>query len=111
MASRNERKRRAKATRAVILTAVEQLKELQEQAFKDEKKRQEFVMPRSDIFDIPKLLRGHREPQMRMGSIVKGRFVSKQASEPAKRKLTLNPVTGKMIERPIRPSGLKTPRK
>ena len=104
MASRNERKRRAKARHAELTLAVEQ-------AFKDEKKRQEYIMPRSDIFDIPKLLRGHREPQMRMGSIVKGKFVSKQASEPAKRKLTLNPVTGKMIERPIRPSGLKTPRK
>lgn len=105
MASRNERKRRAKARDAELKLAVEQ-------AFQEERERkQAFDRARADyVSKIQDAMRFHRNPSDHRGKVIGGKFVPAQAKEPVKRKLTLNKLTGKMVERSIRPSGLKTPR-
>ena len=90
MASRNERKRRAKARHAELKAAVEQ-------AFASQKV--EIIAPRQDVFDVPQALRGHRAPQERLGTVVRGRFQAATPKEPAKRTLVFDKAQGRMIER------------
>lgn len=90
MATRNERKAKAKARGAAIQAA------LLEQAKATEAKLVMYA-PRQDVFDVPKAIRGHRQPAERLGAVVKGKFVAKPLQEPAKRKLTL--VDGRLIEK------------
>lgn len=93
MASRNERKRRAKARHAELKAAVEQ-------AFKQaEKPAIEYVGPRHDVFDAPRLLQGYRTPQERLGTVSGGRFIAAKVKEPAKRALVFDNSQGKLIER------------
>ena len=89
MATRNERKRRAKERWEAMQVVIEQSK--------PEPAIIEVWKPRQDVFDVPEAIRGHREPTERRGIVSKGKFVSTRPHEPAKRKLTL--VMGRMIER------------
>ena len=90
MASRNERKRRAKARHAELKAAVEQ-------AFASQKV--EIIAPRQDVFDVPQALRGYRAPQERNGSVIRGKFVAAMPKEPAKRTLVFDKSQKRMIER------------
>ena len=87
MATRNERKRRAKDRAIAIAEALAP-------------KPVEVILwrPRQDVFDVPQAIRGHREPREHIGSIVKGKLVSSQLREPAKRDLTFHPIQGRMVE-------------
>lgn len=94
VASRNERKRAAKARHLELTLAVEQAFEaerLKKREWKDACER--YITRTQDA------LRFHREPKLRLGGVVAGKFVPSARKEPAKRNLTLNPLTGKMIER------------
>lgn len=94
MASRNERKRRAKARDAELKAAVEQAFQIErekERAFNEA--RADYVARTQDA------LRFHRNPSDRRGKVIGGKFVPTQANEPEKRNLVLNTLTGKMIER------------
>lgn len=94
MASRNERKRRAKARDGELKAAVEQ-------AFQVEReKKRAFNEARANyVAKTQDAMRFHRNPSDRRGKIVGGKFVPLLAKEPEKRKLVLNTITGKMIER------------
>ena len=95
MASRNERKRLAKARAAELKVAVEQAF-----AVEQEKKRVIDAVKASYVAKTQDALRFHRNPSNRAGKVVQGKFVPALASkEPEKRKLVLNKLTGKMIER------------
>lgn len=103
MASRNERKRAAKAREQKLRLAVEQ-------AFALASKKVEIVQPRQDVYDIPNAIRGHREPRERLGMVTRGKFMAMQPKAEAKRKLVYSNQQGKAIERAIRPSGSTKPR-
>lgn len=94
MATRNERKRRAKARHAELKAAVEQ-------AFEQEKREKHaFEEARANYAArVEDALRFHRNPVVRRGKIIGGHFVAVQAKEPEKRKLVRSQTTGKMIER------------
>lgn len=93
MASRNERKRAAKAREQQLRLAVAE-------AFKQaEKPAIEYVGPRHDVFDAPRLLQGYRTPQERLGTISGGKFIAAKVKEPAKRALVFDKSQGKLIER------------
>lgn len=98
MATRNERKRLAKARHAELLVAVSD-------AFKAVNIPVIVIKPRSDVFDIPNLLQGRREPRERIGMVQCGKFMAKPMPE-YKRMLTLCKDTGNMIEKAKIPSGL-----
>ena len=87
MATRNERKRKAKE-RALAIA----------EALKPKPTTIEVWRPRQDLFDIPKAIRGHREPREHLGSVVKGKLVSALPKEPAKRDLVFHPIQGRMVE-------------
>lgn len=111
MASRNERKRRAKARDAELKLAVEQAFQVEREKERAFNVARANYVARSQDAHNERHLAYHAPAVSRSGKIVSGKFVSVQAlKEPVKRKLVLNKVTGKMIERSIRPSGLKTPR-
>lgn len=95
MASRNERKRAAKARKLELLAAVESAFALE----KSKLPRIEVISPKRDVYDVPNAIRTHRPAMERFGVVVKGKFQAKALPEPAKRKLELNRLTGKMIER------------
>lgn len=95
MASRNERKRRAKARHAELQGAVAAAF-----AKEHERKREVDSAKASYIARTQDALRWHRDPRQRLGKIQDGKFVSAPcAPEPPKRKLVENPFTGKLIER------------
>jgi len=94
MASRNERKRRAKARAAELKLAVEQAFQVE-----SEKKRAFDTARDAYVARTQDALRFHRNPSNRAGKVVQGKFCAIPAKEPEKRKLTLNRQTGKMIER------------
>ncbi len=97
MASRNERKRRAKAREAELRLAVEQALEV------ERKRKREFNQARTEyVAKTQDALRFHRNPSDKRGKIVGGKFVATLMPEPVKRKLVLNKTSGKMIERRIR---------
>lgn len=105
MASRNERKRRAKARCAALRKAVNE-------AFAIDAAKRVVQAPKHDVFDVANALRGHRAPAERLGSISRGQFIpAKPVLTEVKRKLIHDKSQGRMIERAIRPSGLKTPRR
>ena len=87
MATRNERKRKAKERALAIAKALE-----------PKPVTIEVWRPRQDLFDIPKAIRGHREPREHRGLVVKGKLVSKPMQEPAKRDLVFHPIQGRMVE-------------
>jgi hypothetical protein len=89
MATRNERKRRAKERLQAMLMVIEQSAPAPLQI--------EVWKPRQDVFEVPKAIRGHREPIERHGVIIRGKYKATLPKPEAKRKLTL--VDGKMIER------------
>lgn len=94
MATRNERRRKAKARCLDLKAACEA-------AFAHAKATAPvIVQPKQDVFDVSGVLRGHNPPIQRLGSIVRGQFQRAQTPKlPAKRILTLNPITGKLIEK------------
>lgn len=98
MATRNERKRRAKLRHAELKAAVN------EAFLTDKANRPKEHKPRQDVFDTSSALRGHERPVQRFGSVTKGKFMPKLGGNerPYKRPLTLNKETGKLIERVIR---------
>ena len=94
MASRNERKRLAKARSEELRLAVEQAFKVQQE------KDRAFFDARADyVSKTQDALRFHRNPSNLRGKVQGGKFVSVQAVEPKPRKLTLNPLTGKLIEK------------
>lgn len=94
MASRNERKRLAKARSQELRLAVEQAFKVQQD------KERAFSLARSDyVAKTQDALRFHRNPSNLRGRVQGGKFVSVQVQEPRPRKLSLNPLTGKMIEK------------
>lgn len=98
MASRNERKRRAKARCEELKLAVA------DALAKEEVRQYNLANP------VPNLSQMKRSVRDISGKVSRGKVISVLPSE-VKRKLTFDPVQGRMIERSIRPSGLKTPRR
>ena len=94
MASRNERKKRAKARNAELRQAVTDAL-----ALEAAKKRADKQARADYAARVQDALRFHRNPSNKAGKVIGGKFVPIQTKEPAKRKLTLNAQTGKMIER------------
>lgn len=95
MASRNERKRLAKARLAELNEAVAQAFALQEK-----NKLPIVVIKRNDVYDVSGAIRGHEMPRERLGSVIGGKFQAARRDKPeAKRHLVLNPANGRMIER------------
>lgn len=92
MATRNQRKAKARLVRKIH--AHQAADKLARQS-----KPLEVIPPKHDVFDVSGLIRGHREPIERHGAIVKGAFIAKPAPIPAKRSLTENILTGKLIEK------------
>lgn len=93
MATRNQRKAKAKARAREIAQAI-----TEQQA---NAKAEQLVIwkPRQDVFDVPQAIRGHREPIERLGSISRGKFVAKRPEvKPVKRNLVHNDY-GVLIER------------
>lgn len=66
MATRNERKRKAKDRWMAMQVIIEQSKPAPVKI--------EVWQPRQDVFDVPGAIRGYREPIERRGSIVRGKF-------------------------------------
>lgn len=92
MATRNQRKAKARLVRKIHA-----FQAADRQARRE--KPSTVVPPKHDVFDISGLIRGHREPVERHGSVSKGAFIAKPAPIPAKRTLTVNNLTGKLIEK------------
>lgn len=90
MATRNERKRKAKERALAIVEALKP----------KSKPKQEVTIwkPRQDMFDVAGLIQGHQEPRERRGLIVNGKLVSSPMKEPAKRDLVFHPTQGRYIE-------------
>lgn len=99
MASRNERKAKAKARHAELIAAQHQAFLLDDLKRKGEAATLKAAQKRYAA-RVTDAMRDHKAPVVRLGKIVKGRFVpSTQIVEPPKRKLILSPTQGKMIER------------
>jgi len=96
MASRNERKRAAKAREQELRLAVEQAfaKEAQDKRdWTDACAR--YISRTQDALSSFR----HRNPSQKTGQVIKGKLVSKSLALPAPRKLSFSQEQGKMIER------------
>ena len=65
--TRNQRRVKAKARLAAMIQLIE--------ASKPKPTQIEVHKPRQDVFDVPRVIRGHREPIERLGTVSKGKFV------------------------------------
>lgn len=98
--TRNERKRAAKAKRLAMEAAREALTKAQAIAALEKADRMAELANEAKAFGRMPFYQS--DVRQRNGVVIKGKFVARPMAEPAKRKLTECPITGKMIEKRVR---------